>query len=241
MRRYLFNTLSGFATLYLFFLFIFYGAQYIGGEQLSYGDTLEGIIVGFTVWTLTIMAFSELSWALTREAQYGTLEQLYMSPLGFGWVVTCQVLAAAVISIVWVGVQLLAMMVTTGRYLNVDLVSVLPLALFIIIGVYGVGLMMGGLQLVFKRVEGAFQIMQFVFLGLVVAPVDSIPLLRVLPVSMGSHLMNQVMVHGASIFDIPAWDLGALILGSLGFLLAGYAVFKSCERVCLERGLLGHY
>lgn len=40
------------------------------------GESLEGLVVGFLVWTFAIAAYSDLSWELMREAQQGTLEQL---------------------------------------------------------------------------------------------------------------------------------------------------------------------
>lgn len=85
LKRYPLNTLSSLATLYIVFLILFTGARYAQGLGVNlFGEGLEGLVVGYLVWTFAIIAYSDLSWELMREAQQGTLEQLYMSPRGSG-------------------------------------------------------------------------------------------------------------------------------------------------------------
>ena len=57
LKRYSFNTISGIITIYLVFLLIFYGVKALGGA--NFGDTLEGIVVGFMVWTFAIFRSEE--------------------------------------------------------------------------------------------------------------------------------------------------------------------------------------
>src|SRR5690625_2363990 len=65
LRRYLFNLVSGLVSLYILFLIVFFGAQRLGGTDVAYGNTLDGIVVGFVVWSFAITAFSELAWGIT--------------------------------------------------------------------------------------------------------------------------------------------------------------------------------
>ncbi len=57
------------------------------------------------------------------------------------------------------------MMATTGKWMNLDFVSLVPLLAITLLGAYGFGFALGGLALVFKRIQALFQIMQFVFIG----------------------------------------------------------------------------
>ena len=86
LKRYPFNLLSGLIALYLIFFVVFAGYKALGSGSPRFGSTLDGIVVGFMMWTFAISAYSTLSWELMNEARMGTLEQLYMTPLGFGWV-----------------------------------------------------------------------------------------------------------------------------------------------------------
>jgi len=239
--RYPFNLAAGLISLFLIFLVIFYGAQALGGGNPAFGATLSGIVMGFMLWSFVIFAYSDLTWDLINEAQQGTLEQLYMSPLGFGWVAISHILSFLLINLVITFGMLFVMMAITGRWLNVDFISVLPLMLLTVWAVYGFGFLMGGLALVFKQVQAAFQILQFVWLGLIAAPLDQFPLLKYAPVSWGTHLLGRVMIGGESIFELPTADLLFLVVNSAFYFTLGFLGFKLFERVARDRGLLGHY
>jgi ABC-2 type transport system permease protein len=197
--------------------------------------------MGFMLWSFIVFAYSDLTWDFINEAQQGTLEQLYMSPLGFGWVSISHILGWLLINFITTFGMLFAMMGITGHWLNVDFISILPLMLLTVWGVYGFGFLMGGLALVFKQVQAAFQILQFVWLGLVAAPLDQFPMLKYAPVSWGTNLIGRVMIGEQSIFDIPAGDLLFLAANSAVYFTLGFLGFKYFERVARDRGLLGHY
>ncbi|MFQ6090009.1 MAG: ABC transporter permease [Candidatus Bipolaricaulia bacterium] len=243
LKRYYFNTLSGIITIYIVFLIIFYGAKALlgGSASPSFGNTLSGIVVGFMVWTFALFAYSDLSWAMIQEAQQGTLEQLYMTPLGFGWVAIFRVVATFIFNALIVILILFLMMASSGRWLHLDFLSLTPLILLTVAGVYGIGFLMGGLALVFKQVQAAFQILQFVFVFLIAAPADKFPLMKFLPLSLGTQLIGKVMIGDASLASLPLGDLLFLIANSAFYFGLGFLAFKFFENVARNRGLLGHY
>ena len=244
LKRYYFNTLSGIITIYIVFLIIFYGAKALlgGGSALpSFGNTLSGIVVGFMVWTFALFAYSDLSWAMIQEAQQGTLEQLYMTPLGFGWVAIFRVIATFIFNALIVILILFLMMASSGRWLHLDFLSLTPLILLTVAGVYGIGFFMGGLALVFKQVQAAFQILQFVFVFLIAAPIDKLPFMKFLPLSLGTRLIGKVMIGELSLAQLPLADLLLLIGNSAFYFGLGFLAFKLFENVARDRGLLGHY
>ncbi|MFO8059826.1 MAG: ABC transporter permease, partial [Bacillota bacterium] len=185
MRRYLFNTLSGLVTMYLVFCLLFFGAQAMGGA-VEMGDTLEGLVVGYFVWMLAVMAYSDLSWHLLNEAQVGTLEQMYLTPVGFHWLNSAYLVSNLMVNLVLLGGMLFVMMATSGQWLIMDVFSILPLLLVTAAGAYGTGFMMGGLALIYKRIQASFQILQFVFVAFLAIPLGRYPLARFLPLAMGN-------------------------------------------------------
>ncbi len=241
VRYYPFNLISWLLSLFIIFLVIFYGAKALIGGNPAFGNTLPGIVVGFMFWSFVSFAFSDLTWDFINEAQQGTLEQLYMSPLGFGWVSLSHVLTRLAINLTITLGMLFFMMVTTGQWLHVDLVSVLPLMLLTVWGICGLGFAMGGLALVFKQVQASFQIFNFLWVVLIAAPLDKFPILKFLPLSWGSRLIARVMVGGESIFQMPLSDLLFLIANSAVYFSLGFLAFKYFEGVARDRGLLGHY
>lgn len=243
LKRYYFDTISEIITIFLIFLLIFYGAKALlgGAAPADAGHTLEGIVVGFMVWTFAIIAYGDLAWGLTQEAQQGTLEQLYMSPLGFGRVIVLQTVANFIMHAVMVLIILLLMMATTGKWLNLDMFSLAPLVVLTVAGAYGLGLVMGGLALVFKRVRSALQILQFVLVFFIIAPFGWMPFMKFLPLSLGTRLIGKVMIGELSLLELPPGDVVFLIGNSAFYFGVGFFIFKILENVARDRGLLGHY
>ncbi len=243
LKRYYFDTLSMIITMFLVFLIIFYGATALlgGATPTDSGDTLEGIVVGFMVWTFALVAYANLSWGMIEEAQQGTLEQLYMSPLGFGWVNIFRVAASFIVNALMVIVVLLLMMATTGKWLNLDVPSLIPLILLTVAGAYGIGFFMGGLALVFKRVQSALQVLQFVLVIFIAAPLGWLPFMKFLPLSLGTRLIGMVMIEERSLLQLPPGDVLFLIGNSAFYFGLGFLIFKLFENVARDRGLLGHY
>jgi ABC-2 type transport system permease protein len=241
LRRYYFDTLSGIVTMYAFFLVLFFGARLFGGSGPNFGHTLAGMVVSYGMWALTMFALGSLTFELTQETQLGTLEQLGMSPFGLARVLVARVFTNTLVYFGWFITLLVMMMATTGKWLNLNPVSTLPLIAVTLLGVIGVGFVIAGLAIVFKRIQQAVQIYQVAFIGLIIAPIDRFPVVKFLPLSWGSELLRRVMVDHVSIFRMSLGDLVFLAANSLFYFAAGIGVFKLFERTAREKGLLGHY
>lgn len=239
MFRYPINLVSGLLTMYLFFLTIFFGGRAVAGEALS--GNLEGIIVGFFLWSMAWSAFADLTWNVTREAQWGTLEQLYMTPFGFEVVMLVKSLVNVALSFLTGALILGLMLLTTGETLVVDLVTVVPLVVLGLLSVVGFGFVFGGLAIVYKRVENVFQILTFGFVGLVSAPVASIPALKLLPLSQSSYLLRRAMEDGVRLWEFAPVELAALVAVAVAYLVVGVAFFGLAQGRARRLGVLGHY
>lgn len=239
--RYAVNTVGTLVSVYLVFLVSFFGAHYLGGNTPAMGHTVSGLVVGFFLWFLVIATYSDLSWNIMREAQWGTLEQLMMTPFGFRWVSLITVIVDTVINFLLASLMLAAMILTSGRPLHIDLVTVVPLLILVVANGVGIGFAMAGLALIYKRIESLFQVLQFVFIGLIAAPVASYPLLAALPLSMPSHLIGEAMTNGTRLWQLPAGELAVATLVSAAYLALGLYVFGVMERRARLSGNLAHY
>jgi len=118
---------------------------------------------------------------------------------------------------------------------------VLPLGVLALAPAVGVGFVVGGLAIRFKRIENAFQLVQFLFVGLIAAPVAEYPLLKWLPLAQGSQLLRTAMQDGAALWQLPAAELGILAVTGVGYLAVGYASFHYCQHWARREGVMGHY
>lgn len=237
LRRYFLNTLMTISGVFILFLLVFMGLRSFEAGT----ETLKGSIIGFAMWTFAVGAYSEMSWGLLQEARDGTLEQLYLTPSSFRRISGYRVFASFLFQFVLFIVFLIIMMVTTGQYLYLD-PGIIVLVGLTLLSVYGIGYVMGGLSLVFKKVQAANQILMFMFILFLVLPtITDHKIIYFVPISWGNVLLNKMMVDGLSLFDLTLVEHAILILNSFAYLVLGLIVFRFMENIAKKRGLLGHY
>lgn len=237
--RYPINTAALFASMFVFFAMIFFGGQAVAGPTIA--DSADGLVVGFFVWTMATRAFRVLAANVMNEARWGTLERLFMSPYGLGTVLAVETLVNVVLSIVWGSVMLLLMMLVTGRWLHVDPLTVMPLVLLTLTPFVGIGFLMGGLALLYKRVENLFGIVTFGFAGLIAAPAGQFELLKLLPATQGSYLTRVAMEDGVYLWEFPTTDLVLLVVPAVTYLVLGFYCFHRAQHRARREGLMGQY
>jgi len=237
--RYPLNTAARFLGLVAIFGAIFFGGQAVAGEQIT--DSLGGIIVGLFVWVLSVVAFQQLAHNITQEAQWGTLERLFISPNGFGTVMLTKLVVNVLFSFLWSFVLLLVMMLISGEWLAVDPLTVLPLGVLTVLSVSGIGFLFAGLALLYKRIGNIFQLVNWGFLALISAPVGTVAELRLLPVSHGSYLLRRAMDDGVRLWEFAPAELGLLVATSTVYFLAGYYCLQRAQLRARREGLLGEY
>lgn len=240
LRRYWVNTVSLLVTTYVFFALIFFGGRTVAGAAID--DSLGGIVVGYFLFVAVLAAYFGAAKDIQREAQWGTLEQLYMSPHGFGTVLALK----SVWNVLWgvgvAGIVLATMLLTTGQRLDVDVLTTLIVMVLSMLSVLGIGFVFAGLSLLYKRIENVTTLMQFVFLGLIATPaLSSAEYLAALPLVLGSDMLNQVMTEGTRVTEFPPIDVALLFANGAVYLLGGYLFLRSAIDRAQERGVLGHY
>ena len=246
MIRYRVNFVAQLVGVYLFFAAIFFGGRAAvasaGNTGLgALGSTLDALIVGWFLWTMAQGAYSSLAKEITQESRWGTLEQLYMSPLGFGKIMGVKVSVNVVISLIMGGLMLTMMLLTTSRTLALDVVTILPIVVLTLMTVVGLGFVFAGLALIYKKVSSVSQLMQFVLIGLIAAPAADVSLLRLLPLVQGSSMLQEAMRDGVRLWEFAALDLGILLGTAAVYVTVGYVVFMVCSHVARKRGVMGHY
>ncbi len=237
LRRYFLNTLMTMGGILILFLLVFTGLRSFEAGT----DTLQGSIIGFAMWTFAVMAYSEMSWGLLQEARDGTLEQLYLTPSTFRRISAYRVLGSFLFQFLLFVIFLGIMMFITGQHLSLN-PGVIILIGLTLLSIYGLGYIMGGLSLVFKKVQAGNQILQFLFILLLVLPtITNHQIIYVVPLSWGNQMINRMMINGLSLLDFTLIEYSILLVNSFAYLIIGLFIFSLMEKTAKKRGLLGHY
>lgn len=240
MKRYLPNTIAMLFTFYVIFLGMFVGIQVIGDPHTQDMNT-QYMIVNYIFWFLGLFVMQNIGYHLTNEAMRGTLEQLYMSPLGMWRILTARLISITLINFIIIIFLLYAAMLTTGQWLNVDIISILPILVITLISMFGVGLMVAGLSIIWKQVQSLLQVLQFVIAALTFVPLSVAPFLVYFPFVKGVDLVREVMINGTTLTAIHMVDFLILGVNAIVYFFLGLFVFLACERLAIKKGLLAHY
>ncbi|WP_226010015.1 ABC transporter permease [Halomicrobium salinisoli] len=237
--RYPVDAVTGVVMGLFFFGVMFYGGTLVAGQTLT--DSLEGLIVGYFLWTLSLGAYSGITNDVRSEASWGTLERHFTTPFGFGPVVLAKGLAILLRTFATSAVILAAMLLVSDVTLRLPVVTVVTVATLAIASAFGLGLAMGGLGVLYKRISNLVNLVQFSFVGLISAPAFDLGWARLLPLAQGSAMLQRAMRDGVRLWEFDPAALAVLIGTAVGYVAAGYLAFGLATRRARRLGVLGDY
>lgn len=240
LKRYLPNTIAMLFTFYIIFLGMFTGIQLIG-DPSTQDMNIQYTIVNYIFWFLAMMVVNDIGWQITNEAMRGTLEQLSMSPMGIWRIMVTRLVSTTLLNFIFIIGLLYLSMLTAGQWLNLDLISILPILILTLISMFGIGFVIAGISIILKQVQAFLQILQFILAGLTFVPISTAPILAYFPFVKGVDLIRKVMIDGVSLSQISAIDFGILGANAVIYFVLGLAFFFMCERIAMKKGLLAHY
>ncbi|KAA1181417.1 MULTISPECIES: ABC transporter permease [Paenibacillus] len=240
LKRYLPNTIALVVTFYIIFLAAFFGIMFIG-DPASFDTNVQYSIVSVVFWSLTMMTMNFIGYSVITEATRGTLEQLYMSPMGVWKIMLTRIVSQLGLQSVIMILLLFGAMLTSGQWLSLNPMTTIPIIIVTMISMVGVSFMIAGLAIIVKQIQAFLQIFQFVLMGLVFVPITVAPFLAFAPFVKGVNMVRTVMLENLTLTDLSLSDYGVLILNSLVYLILGLVVFDRCEKIAMKKGLLGQY
>lgn len=245
--RYKFNTVSDILSLYALFISMFLGIEIFGTSMnvssLSLGNTLEGFVVGYFIWTIMMMAYSDTSYSIINDASRGTLEQLSMSNLGLHNILIVRSICNLFMNLLISLVLLFIIMYTTGYWIHIKIFSILIPIFIGIFSILGIGLIFGGLALIFKKIQSILNIVQYFLIALLLPLPDSFGKITsvLIPFRPSSKMIFSTMLEGMSFTGFSMFDYGLMIGNSIMYFGIGLLIFNYCSKLAKRKGVLGQY
>ncbi|WP_078380081.1 ABC transporter permease [Sutcliffiella halmapala] len=240
MKRYLPNTIALLLTFYILFLGAFFGIMFIG-DPATFDANVQYSIISVVFWGLTMLTMNFIGFAVVTEAMRGTLEQLYMSPMGVWKIMLMRIIGQFSLQSILMLLLLFAAMWTSGQWMNLNPLTTIPIIIITMISMIGVSFMIAGLAIIVKQIQAFLQIFQFVLMALVFIPISVAPYLVFAPFVKGVNMIRTVMMENLTLTQLPWSDFGILFINSVVYLALGLFVFHRCEKVAMKKGLLGQY
>ncbi|HFK1719490.1 ABC transporter permease [Bacillus thuringiensis] len=240
MLRYLPNTISELVIFYLVFLGFFLGITLVGDPN-TIEHNIQLVILNYVFWFLILTVTQGIGWEISNEAGQGTLEQLYLTPYKLSFILLTRMISTILINLVTISFLLFGAMLTANQWLNIDLISILPILCITLIGVFGIGYAIAGITMILKQVDYILQLFQFIIMGLTFIPLTVAPFLKYGPFMLGLQLIRDIAINKKSLFSIGGAELLFLIVNACIYLVIGLIVFWRCEKIAKNKGLFGHY
>ncbi|MEW6605974.1 MAG: ABC transporter permease [bacterium] len=247
-KRYAIEYIAGLILMYGVFIGMFAGLSHI--KMLSDEKIGPYLMIGYLMWQIfgwvTIEGIAD---ELGDESILGTIQQIYISSFKIMDVLLCRTLAKFILGSGELMIMLLAIFLTTGEFLYITRISVIIPFVLTLMGLYGFGLSLAGLNLVFKRVRNITEIITWAlfFLAGVMIPLEFFPPIiqfigKTLPLTQGIEVLRTMIIEQKSlIFTLHQGDLFLLMINSGVYLLLGIYIFKIAEKIALRRGIIGYF
>ncbi len=241
-KRYSHEVIGGLFALTATFYGLFLSVGYIAGSNFKFGDRLDSIIVGYVLWSLVIFILGGVPLTVQREAQVGTLEQLFISPFGSVKILLFRAISDLTFQCVLIAGMLVTIMALTGRWLSFPITIIFPFVT-VILGAFGVAFAAAGLTLLFKTIQQLLGILNFIILFVLTLPTENWTgvaktLGYLIPMTTGAGVLRDLMARQQ---PLNLSLLGIALLNGLGFLAIGIVLFQWAERETKRRGKLGGY
>lgn len=250
-RKQIVLELTMFVPLFMLFAALAGQADAIvaGNFEWTFDDRRTAwLLVGWVLGMFFYLQAQKFFWRQLGEVQAGTLEQVYLSPLPW-WLLAAvgRVLASVLETIFVVGTLYLVVALTVGVDLDWHPAVVVPIG-FLVVGSVGYSMMIGGLTLLWKRIEvlnDMLLIIVFFASGMMVA-LDDMPgwmaaVGRFLPVTHPIEATRSVLLDGDGLSLTGDGGLAWMAVLAAGWFATGAYAFHRAAQVVRRDGTLTRY
>jgi ABC-type polysaccharide/polyol phosphate export permease len=247
LTRYPFELISRLMWNLGFALMIFFGFQSVGANLPGFEEGQNGRLLGLLITYIAINGISNGVELLGRETQTGTLEQAALSPPPLVTILLMRDLASYVEMLARFALVFSIAIWVTGAKFYLDVPTLALLLTLMYFGMEGIGLILAGAALIYKRIGTLAQFAVMLVFGLAILPLNDLPpwmsfFVAHFPFTEALLLLRESAVRGTPLAEMLA---GGQVL-SLGldaslFLLFGIAAFAMAERKARDWGSLNQY
>ncbi len=238
-----------------FIPFILQGQAFVGGLKSFEFAKLSGtpnytafIIVGGILNSYVLTSLYGVGESMRREAYRGTLDYLLSSPCNKAFILIGKALGESISSTLYAITQLTVCIVFFGIEITLGVVMpVLLIIILLILGLYGIALMLAAISLRYKQSHDLAHTLQNVFyvFSPVRYPVQSLPfwaqmISNLLPLTYALIAVRSLMLLQ---YDIAAvyYEILFLFIIDMAAIFFGFYLFNWMEEKTKRSGSISHY
>jgi ABC-2 type transport system permease protein len=241
--------------VFWFIPFILQGQAFVGGmESQSFADIagtgnfIQFIIIGAILNSYVNTLLHGMGENIRRELYQGTLDYILAAPCNKVYVLIGKAVSESLSSTIFAASQLGLSAVLFGMELTVGvIVPVFLTVILLILGLYGLSLMLTAVSLTVKQSYDVAESLGYVFyiFAPVRYPIESLPswaqiISRILPLTYALIIVRGILLLGAD-FSTIYLEVVALIIIDVILLVGGFYLFNWIEKKTKKSGTISHY
>jgi ABC-2 type transport system permease protein len=241
ITSYRFDWIAGNINLLLALIFLYIGINSFRQDVIS-SNVIDSktikMIVGMYIFVIIQEGLMGMVSRVTEGKAYGTFEQMVVNPYGSWFILFAKSVGASIISFISITIFAPLAMVITGKYFSVNLFKLILLLIPLLFSVFGIGFILAGLTLIYKRLQSFAYLIQFFVLSLMVLPSYPFSVYSLLPIAPQSLVINKVIASNV-VISYKWWIY--LYLNAFVYFFSGIKIYNYLEEIAREKGVLGHY
>lgn len=235
-KRYWFETIISLILLACILVLVIFSISSLGDLSVEKGD-FDSFIVGTILWFFAVSCFQSASGDISEETHHRTLEQFYISPISVKKLLAIRALNTLIAGLLLLCIAMKSFDIVMSERINFSILPILGIAVLASFSLVGIGYLVAGLSLLFKKVD-LFQAGAYAaIIGLVAAPVNSSPILALLPYTEGASLARKMVNHET----VSMQEITLVAINSAIYLALGLVAFDFLEKTARRKGVLGHW
>ncbi|MBA6417592.1 hypothetical protein H4J50_16405 [Colwellia sp. 6M3] len=236
LKRYWFETVASSVLLIGLFLGLYFIISAMN-DGTSDASDLETLIIGFVIWVFANASYSSASKDIVEEIRQNTLERLSLSPSPLWMIFLLRAIWNIISGLAFLIFALTALSYITNIQLQIDWTVFLPSLLLGMPSLIGLGFVIAGFSVLFKKAQSIQGVIYFVLIGVI--SVTALPLnpASILPFATAATTAKSSISGGLL-------DLNTVIfisLNSILYFFLGLIIFKKLLNKSRHEGVLGHY
>lgn len=238
-----------------FIPFILQGQALVGGltsnsfaQVTGTSEYIPFIVIGAVLNSYVNTLLYGMGESIRREALQGTLDYVLAAPCNKVSVLIGKALSESLSSTIFAISQLAISTLLFGVKISVGvMLPVFFIIILLILGLYGLALVLAAFSLMYKQSHGFGQTVGYVFyvFSPVRYPIESLPSWaqifgKLLPLTYAIIIVRSLMLLGANLSALY-WEVLALLIIDAVLLLAGFFLFDLIEKKTKKSGTISHF
>jgi ABC-2 type transport system permease protein len=238
-----------------FIPFILQGEAFVGGltstsfaQVTGTAEFIPFIVIGAVLNSYVNTLLYGMGESIRREALQGTLDYVLAAPCNKVSVLIGKALSESLSSTIFAISQLAISTLLFGVKISVGvMLPVFFIIILLILGLYGLALVLAAFSLMYKQSHGFGQTVGYVFyvFSPVRYPIESLPSWaqifgKLLPLTYAIIIVRSLLLLGADLSSLYVEVMVLLIIDSI-LIFAGFLLFDLIEKRTKKSGTISHY